>query len=106
MERRVILILILSITAILSLIALVTGAYGYVTVSLFGFPVLFYTQQNVLSKIQWVVMITLLLIITVASVNLLANLTGNLMYYYEFLSSLLITIITLSWSPDKVEIKG
>ncbi len=105
MERKIILISILSVIAILSLVALVTGSFGYITFSLFGFPILFYTQREVFSKIQWIIMITLLLLITVASVNLLANLKGHFLYYYEFLATMIILGIALAWTPDREEVK-
>lgn len=104
MERKITLISILSLVTILSFVALITGSFGYVTVSLFGFPILFYTQREVFSKIQWIIMILLLVLITVASVNLLANLKGHFLYYYEFVASLIIMVIALVWTPDKIEV--
>ncbi len=101
MERKIILITTLSLIALLALVAMFMGKYGYVTVSLFGYPILYYTQRDVFSRIQWIVLIVTLLLITVTSVNLLANLTGHLLFYYEFFGSLLVLLLTLAWTPDK-----
>jgi hypothetical protein len=105
MERKIILVSILSLVSLLALVALFTGDYGYITASLFGFPILFYTQREVFHKIHWIIMITVLLLVTVASVNLLGNFTGNLLYYYELFGSLIVLILSLVLNTDEAEVK-
>lgn len=103
MQQKITLVSILILISLLALVAMFTGSYGYTTVALFGYPILFYSLRHGFEKVQWIILIITLLLVTVTSMNLLANLKGHLLYYYEAIASIAMLVLTLLYKPAQIE---
>ncbi|MCU4175751.1 hypothetical protein [Carboxylicivirga sp. N1Y90] len=100
MERKIAIVSLLSIIAILALLSVIFSSYGYTTFALILFPYLLYIMGKRYPNFNWVILVTGLFLITTSSVNIMANLTGHLLFYYEFAACCFIFLMSFQFTAD------
>ncbi len=104
MERKVTIISLLSITVILALISIFTSSYGYITAASIAFPFILLLMNEDFKNLHWVILMVGMFLITISSVNLMANFKGHFLFYYEFIACLFIFSISFLYKNGSSKI--
>lgn len=104
MERKVSIITLLSVIVLLALISIFTSSHGYVAAACIAFPFVLLLMNEDFKNLHWVILVVGMLLITISSVNLLANLQGHFMFYYEMIACIFIFSISFLYKEGSSKI--